>query len=96
MLKGEKISNVEGKFKLNDDNDTEMTDAESLDLSLDAFSINESEGWRKNWSVVVNNTRYIGNKRPKGKLSFVATDKSKDDYVTESGTKKDRNRGVLL
>ena len=29
-------------------------------------------------------------------LSFVATDKTKDDYVTESETKKDRNRWLLL
>ena len=30
-----------------------MTGAESLDLSLDAFSINESVSWRKDWSVMV-------------------------------------------
>ena len=47
MLEREIISNLEGKFKLNDDNGTYMTSAESLNLNLAAFSINESEGWRK-------------------------------------------------
>ena len=36
-------SNLEGKSKQSDDNGTEMTEAESLDLSLDAYSISESE-----------------------------------------------------
>ena len=46
-MNGGIISHLEKKFKLNDDNCTEMTAAESLDLSLDAFSINESVSWRK-------------------------------------------------
>ena len=47
VMKREIISNLAGKPKLNDDNGTEMTVAESLDLSLDAFSINELVSWRK-------------------------------------------------
>ena len=41
VMKEEIISNIEGKSKLNNDNGTEMTASESLDLSLDAFSINQ-------------------------------------------------------
>ena len=40
-MNGGIISNLERKSRLNNDNCTEMTVAESLDLSLDAFSINE-------------------------------------------------------
>lgn len=52
-MNGGIISNLERKSKLNEDNCTEMTAAESLDLSLDTFSINGSVSWRKDWSVVV-------------------------------------------
>ena len=79
MLKGEIISNLKGKSALNDDNGTEMTVIESLDLSLDAFPINESVGWHKYWSMVVNNTCYIGSEIPKRKSSFVVIDEIKDD-----------------
>ena len=47
VVKRETISNLEGKSKLNDDNGTEITVAESLDLSLDYFSINDSVSWCK-------------------------------------------------
>lgn len=47
VLKGEIISNIGGKSRLNDNNGIYMTVAESLDLSLDAFSINISVGWHK-------------------------------------------------
>ena len=46
-VKGGIISNLGGKSNLSDDNGTEMTAAESLDLSLDAFSTNASVGWSK-------------------------------------------------
>ena len=36
-------SNLEGKSRQSDDNGTEMTEAESLDLSLEDYSISESE-----------------------------------------------------
>ena len=96
VVKRETISNLEGKSKLNDDNGTEVTDTVSLDISLDAFSVKESVGCRKEWSIVLNNTRYIGSERPKGNSSFIVTDEIKDDYATNNETKKERNRRLLL
>ena len=52
-MNGGIISNLERKFKLNEDDCTEKTAAESLDLSLDTFSINGLVIWHKDWSVVV-------------------------------------------
>ena len=52
-MNGGIISNLERKSKLNEDDCTEMTAAESLDLSLDTFSINGSVIWHKDRSVVV-------------------------------------------
>ena len=52
-MNGGIISNLERKSKLNEDNCTEMTAAESLDLSLDTFSINGLVIWHKDRSVVV-------------------------------------------
>ena len=52
-MNGGIISHLEKKSKLNEDNCTEMTAAESLDLSLDTFSINGSVIWHKDRSVVV-------------------------------------------
>ena len=68
-------------------NGTEMTAAESLDLSLDTFSIDELESWHKEWSIAVNNTHYIRSKRPKGNYYFCVVDESKDIYVVQSETK---------
>ena len=96
VTNGAIISNIEGKSKLNDENATEMMVAESLDLSLDACSISESVSLRKEWSMLVNNTHYIGNERPNGKSSFVVMDEIKDDYVIQSETKNERNRRLLL
>ena len=96
MTNEEIISNLYGKTTLNDDNSIEITTEESLDLSLDAFSINGSAGGRKEWSMVVNNTLCIKNERPIGMSSVDANDKTKVDYVTESETKKDRNRRLLF
>ena len=89
------ISNLEGKSKVSDDNCTEMMTAESLDLRLSAFLVNASVGCCKEWSIVVNNTRYIGSERLKGKSSFVVTDKIKDDCGVQCETKKERNRRLL-
>ena len=52
-MNGGIISNLERKSKINEDDCTEMTAAESLDLSLDTFSINGSVIWHKDWSGVV-------------------------------------------
>jgi len=95
-MNGGIISNLERKSKLNDDDCTETTAAESLDLSLDAFSINESVNCRKEWSIVVNNTRYICSERPEGKSSFVVTDEIRDDCEVQYETTKERNTRLLL
>ena len=63
---------------------------------MDAFSINESVNCRKEWSIVVNNTRYICSERPKGKSSFVVTDEIRDVCEVQYGTTKERNTRLLL
>ena len=45
---------------------------------------------------MINNTRYIGSERPKGKSSFVVTVEIKDDCGVQYETKKERNRRLLL
>jgi len=52
-MNGGIISNLERKSKINEDDCTEMTAAESLDLSLGTFSIDGSVIWHRDWSVVV-------------------------------------------
>ena len=44
----------------------------------------------------MNNTRYIGSERPKGKSYFVVTDEIKDDCGVQYETKKEHNRRLLL
>ena len=45
---------------------------------------------------MVNNTRYIGSERPKGKSSFIVTDEIRDDYEVRYETTKERNTRLLI
>lgn len=44
----------------------------------------------------MNNARYIGNTRREGKSYIIVTDETKDEYASESDTKKECNRRLIL
>ena len=73
-----------------------MTMAEYIDHSLNEFSICESGDKRKEWTIMVNNTLYVGSERPKGKSSFGVADNIVDISVFKMRQRRNKTSGNYL